>query len=43
MNLILSCLFDIEGREPYLYDFFFTKKMLACIEAFTDQFVSELV
>ena len=59
--LILSCPFDIEGRELYLHDF--VKKttnkqkknpnnsnnnnkipiVLACIQTYTDRFLSNLV
>ena len=50
MNLIvipmLCCLFSIQGREPYLCDFCKTKPnplTLACIQTFTDWFLSNLV
>ena len=50
MNLIviLSCLFVIQGREPYLYDFVPKKikqKILTfvCIQTATDWFLSNLV
>ena len=42
--LILSCPFSMQGREPSLDDFIRKKNLsLACIQTFTDQFLSNLV
>ena len=38
-----SCPFHIQGREPYLYNFVFKKTTLACIQAVTDRFLSNLL
>ena len=42
--LILSGLFNIQGKEPYLYNFIRKKSLtLACNQTFTDWFLSILV
>ena len=44
-NLVLSLFrsFNIEGREPYLSDFVNKSLAFACIQTFTDQFLSSLI
>ena len=41
--LILSCPFNLQGREPNFYAFVNTNFTLACIHTFTDRFLLNLV